>query len=317
MSKNDSCLHRTSIGGQAIMEGVMMRGPEKTVIAVRNPQGEIILEPLKDETKFKKLKKIPIIRGIFNFVASLTTGFAAINRSTEIALTEDEQQPDKFDQWLLDHFGDKGTQVVTGVTMVIGVLLALGLFILLPYGIMWCIEHFTGWSSGWWFYLIEGIVRILIFLLYIVLVRQMKEIKRLFGYHGAEHKTIHCYEHGEELTVENVRKYTTLHKRCGTNFLFIVMIVSILVFSLVGGLGITHSLARLGLRILLMPIVAGLSYEVIKLAGRFDNWFTTLISFPGLMLQKLTTAPPTDDQLEVAIASLQAVMPENKDEAKW
>ncbi len=314
MSKNNSCLHRTSIGGQAIMEGVMMRGPEKTVIAVRNPQGEIILEPLKDEAKFKKLKKIPIIRGIFNFVSSLTTGFAAINRSTEIALTEEEQQPDKFDQWLLDHFGDKGTQVVTGVTMVIGVLLALGLFILLPYGAMWCIEHFTGWNSGTWFYLIEGVVRILIFLLYIVLVRQMKEIKRLFGYHGAEHKSIHCYEHGEELTVENVRKYTTLHKRCGTNFLVIVMIISILVFSLIR---VDHQLLRLGLRILMLPVVAGISYEFIKLFGRFDNWFTTALSFPGLMLQKLTTAPPDDDQLEVAIASLKAVIPENKDEDKW
>lgn len=314
MSKPDPRLHRTSIGGQAIMEGVMMRGPEKTVIAVRDPQGQIILEDLKDGSKFKKLKKIPVIRGIFNFVSSLTVGFSAINRSTEIAFTEEEQQPDKLDLWLEKHFGDKATKVITAVTLVIGVLLALGLFVFLPYGVMWCIEHFTGWNSGTWFYLIEGLVRILIFILYIVLVRQMKEIKRLFAYHGAEHKTIHCYEHGEELTVENAAKYTTLHKRCGTNFLFIVMLISILVFSLIR---VDHQLLRLGLRILMLPVVAGLSYEVIKIAGRFDNWFTTLISYPGLMLQKLTTAQPDEGQLEVAIASIKAVIPENKDDATW
>ena len=314
MSQEQSCLHRTSIGGQAIMEGVMMRGPEKTVIAVRNPQGEIVLESLKDERKFKKLKNIPIIRGIFNFISSLTLGFAAIERSTEIALTEEEQQPDKFDRWLLDRFGDKGTQIVTGVTMVIGILLALGLFVFLPYGAMWGIEKLTGWNSGTWFYLIEGMVRILLFVLYIVLVRQMKEIKRLFAYHGAEHKTIHCYEHGEELTVDNAKKYTTLHKRCGTNFLVIVMVISILLFSLIR---VDHQLLRLGLRLLMLPVVAGISYEFIKLFGRFDNRFTSALSFPGLMLQKLTTAEPDEDQLEVAIASLSAVIPENKDEDKW
>jgi uncharacterized protein YqhQ len=154
MSNENSCIHRTSIGGQAIMEGVMMRGPEKTVIAVRNPQGEIVLEDLKDEAKYKKLKKIPIIRGIFNFVSSLTVGFSAINRSTEIALTEEELQPDKFDLWVEKHFGDKATKIITGVTMVIGVLLALGLFVFVPYGAMWGIEKLTGWSSGNWFYLI-------------------------------------------------------------------------------------------------------------------------------------------------------------------
>jgi uncharacterized protein YqhQ len=314
MSNENSCIHRTSIGGQAIMEGVMMRGPEKTVIAVRNPQGEIVLEDLKDEAKYKKLKKIPIIRGIFNFISSLTVGFAAINRSTEIALSEEEQQPDKFDLWVEKHFGDKATKIITGVTMVIGVVLALGLFVFLPYGAMWGIEKLTGWNSGGWFYLIEGLIRILIFISYIALVRQMKEIKRLFAYHGAEHKTIHCYEHGEELTVENAARYTTLHKRCGTNFLVIVMLISILVFSFIRP---ESQLLRLGLRILLLPVVAGISYEFIKLFGRFDNWFTTLLSWPGLMLQKLTTANPDEGQLEVAIASLKAVIPENKDDAKW
>lgn len=314
MNHENSCIHRTSIGGQAIMEGVMMRGPEKTVIAVRDPQGEIVLEDLKDEAKYKKLKKIPIIRGVFNFVSSLTVGFSAINRSTEIALTEEEQQPDKFDLWVEKHFGDKAAKIITGVTMVIGVLLALGLFVFLPYGVMWGIEKLTGWSSGWWFYLIEGLVRILIFTLYIVLVRRMKEIKRLFAYHGAEHKTIHCYEHGEELTVENAAKYTTLHKRCGTNFLVIVMLISILVFSFIR---VDHTLLRLGLRILLLPVVAGISYEFIKLFGRYDNRFTSLLSWPGLMLQKLTTAQPDEGQLEVAIASLKAVIPENKDDATW
>jgi uncharacterized protein YqhQ len=281
---------------------------------VRNPQGEIVLEPLKDEAKFKKLKKIPIIRGIFNFVSSLTVGFDAINRSTEIALSEEELEPDKLDQWLEKHFGDKATKIITGITMVLGVVMALGLFVFLPYGAMWGLEKLTGWTSGWWFYLIEGLIRIGLFILYIVLVRQMKEIKRLFAYHGAEHKTIHCYEHGKELTVENAASFTTLHKRCGTNFLVIVMVVSILLFSFIR---VDHQLLRLALRILMLPVVAGLSYEVIKVAGRFDNWFTTAISFPGLLLQKLSTAEPDAGQLEVAIASLQAVIPENKDEDKW
>ncbi len=314
MNHPSSCPHRTSIGGQAIMEGVMMRGPRKTVIAVRNPQGEIVLESLPSKDNFQKLRKIPIIRGIFNFITSLTVGFAAIERSAEIALTEEEQQPDKLDQWLLDHFGDKGTKVVTAVTMVIGVLLALGLFLFLPYAVVSGLEALTGWQSGVWFNLIEGLVRILIFLLYVVLVRQMKEIKRLFGYHGAEHKAIHCYEQGEDLTVEKARQYTTLHKRCGTNFLVIVMIVSIFIFSFIH---FDQPLLRLAARLLLLPLVAGVSYEFIKLFGRFDNTLTTVLSFPGLMLQKLTTAPPTDDQLEVAIASLQAVIPENKDEDRW
>ncbi len=312
--KEKSCLHRTSIGGQAIMEGVMMRGPEKTVLAVRNPQGEIVVEPIADDARFKKIKKIPVVRGVFNFISSLTTGFKAINRSTEIALTEEEQQPDKFDQWLLDHFGEKGTKVVLGVTLVLGVALALGLFIFLPYLIGRGIEIAFSWDSGRWLSLIEGVARILIFLAYLAAVRNMKEIKRLFAYHGAEHKTIHCYEHGEELTVENVRRYTTLHKRCGTNFLFIVMLIAILIFSFIN---VDNGILRLVLRLALLPVVAGLSYEVIKFAGRFDNWFTTLISYPGLMLQKLTTAEPDDGMLEVAITSLTAVIPENKEEDKW
>ena len=312
--KEKSCLHRTSIGGQAIMEGVMMRGPEKTILAVRNPQGEIVVEPIADDARFKKIKKIPIVRGVFNFISSLTTGFKAINRSTEIALTEEEQQPDKFDQWLLDHFGEKGTKVVLGVTLVLGVALALGLFIFLPYLIGRGIEIAFSWDSGRWLSLIEGVARILIFLCYLAAVRNMKEIKRLFAYHGAEHKTIHCYEHGEELTVENVRRYTTLHKRCGTNFLFIVMLIAILIFSFIN---VDNGILRLVLRLALLPVVAGLSYEVIKFAGRFDNWFTTLISYPGLMLQKLTTAEPDDGMLEVAITSLTAVIPENKEEDTW
>ncbi len=314
MRKEKQTVHKTSIGGQAIMEGVMMRGPDKACIAVRDPKGEIVIENLEVKESAKKVRKIPVVRGVINFVGSLAVGFKAINRSAEIALSEEELEPGKFDLWLEKKFGDKAMKVVTGISMVLGVLLAVGLFILLPFYAVRLVEILTGWTSGFWFHLIEGLIRILIFVLYIFLVGRMKEIRRLFAYHGAEHKTIHCYEHNLPLEIEQVKPFTTLHKRCGTNFLLIVMIISILIFSFIQ---VEHPLLRLGLRLLLLPLVAGLSYEVIKLAGRFDNWFTTAISAPGLLLQKLTTSEPDEGQIEVAIASLKAVLPDREGDDTW
>ncbi len=309
-------IRKTSIGGQAVIEGIMMRGVDKTCLAVRNPQGEIVLEDVVDKAMSpSKYKKIPVLRGIVNFVASLMLGFKTIDRSAEIAMGGIlEEEETKFDKWIKAKFGDKAEKVITVFTVVLAIIMALGMFVLIPYGIAWLLELALG-SLGVWFHVIEGITRIGVFLCYVLLVRRMPDMKRLFGYHGAEHKTIHCYEHGEELTIENVKKHSCLHKRCGTNFLLIVMIISILVFSLIN---VEHALLRLGLRLLLIPIVAGISYEIIKLLGRYDNKFTDILSFPGLCLQKLTTNEPDDDQLEVGIASLKYVLPANQGEDdKW
>ena len=309
-------IRKTSIGGQAVIEGIMMRGVDKTCLAVRNPQGEIVLEDIEDKAMSPaKYKKIPVLRGIVNFVASLTLGFKTIDRSAEIAMGGVlEEEETKLDKWIKKKFGDKAEKVITGFTVVLAVIMAIGMFVLIPYGVSWGLELLFG-DLGVWFHVIEGIVRILVFLGYVLLVRRMPEMKRLFGYHGAEHKTIHCYEHGEELTVENVKKHSCLHKRCGTNFLLIVMIISILVFSFIN---VENALLRLGLRLLLIPIVAGISYEIIKLLGRYDNKFTDILSFPGLCLQKLTTNEPDDSQLEVGIASLKYVLPQNiGEDDKW
>jgi len=309
-------IRKTSIGGQAVMEGIMMRGVDKTCMAVRNPEGEIVLEEMNDKgLKTATYKKIPIVRGVINFAASLILGYKAIDRSTQIAMGDVFDEDSKFDKWLKDKFGDKAEKVVSAVSIVIAVILAVAMFILAPYYAARLVEVIFKSQLNSWFYLVEGIVRIGIFLGYIALVRLMPDMKRLFGYHGAEHKTIHCYEYGQELTVENCKGNSCLHKRCGTNFLLIVMIISILVFSFIR---VDTAILRLVLRLALMPVVAGISYEVIKLLGRFDNKFTDIISAPGLALQYLTTYEPTDDQLEVAIAALKYCLPKNQGEDdKW
>lgn len=308
-------IRKTSIDGQAIIEGIMMRGVDKTCMAVRNPEGEIVLEPVEDKAMSPaKYKKIPILRGIINFAASFILGYKTIDRSAEIALGGIEDET-KFDKWLKKKFGDKAEKIISGVTIAIALVLALGMFILAPYYAAKLVEYLCGKELGVWFNLVEGVVRIAIFIGYLLLVRIMKDMKRLFGYHGAEHKTIHCYEYGEELTVENCRNNSCLHKRCGTNFLLIVMLISILCFSFIR---VESTPLRIVLRLALLPVVAGISYEIIKLLGRYDNWFTTAIAAPGLLLQKLTTYEPTDDQLEVAIAALKEVLPQNVGEDdKW
>lgn len=309
-------IHRTSIGGQAVIEGVMMQGAEKTCIAVRNPEGQIVIEELKKENKYKALKKIPILRGIVSFLSGLSLGFKSINRSAEIAMTQEELEADasKFDKYIEKKLGDKAQSVITGISIFLALVIAVSLFVILPFYVAKGVEWLLDTKLKFWFNVVEGVFRIFVFILYIVLIRRVKEIKRLFAYHGAEHKTVHCYEHGKPLTEENIRKYSTLHKRCGTNFLLIVMIVSILIFSF---LNIGNPLLRIVLRVLMFPLVAGVSYEVIKLTGKYDNWLTAAVCAPGMWLQRLTTSEPDSGQIEVASTVLSAVLTNNKEDDKW
>ena len=305
--------HMTSIGGQALIEGVMMRGPENIAIAVRKPDGEIIIknEEIKQKALDKKIKKIPILRGVVGLFQSMVTGVKSLMYSAEFYDVE-EEKPSKFDTFLEKIFKDKLQSVVIYFSVVLALVLGVGLFILLPAVLANFFKSVI--TSNLVSNLIEGIIRITFFFVYIYLISKMDDIYRVFQYHGAEHKSIYCYEEGKELTVENAREYTTLHPRCGTSFLLIVMILSILVFSLVN----TNDIwTRLLSRILLIPVVAGLSYEFIKWAGRGKTKLAMTLSKPGMWLQKLTTNEPDDDQLEVALAALKNVVTGNKEDDKW
>ena len=315
--------HITSIGGQAILEGVMMRGPFKTAMAVRKSDGEIECRVDENGTKTRcRFLRLPVIRGCINFIDSLVIGMKALMFSAEfVDLEDDEPAESKFDKWLEDKLGDKIKDIVIYAAIAISLVLSVGLFILLPTaltrGAEWLLSLvpsaafaqsrvFTG--------VCEGVVRMAIFIGYLALVSQMSDIRRVFEYHGAEHKTIACYEGGEELTCENIRKYTRFHPRCGTSFLLFVMIISIILFSLLPRTGI---FVRMLMRLALLPVVAGLSYEVIKLAGRHQGGIIGALTKPGLWLQKLTTREPDDSQIEVAIASMKAVIPDNKEDDRW
>ena len=311
--------HITSIGGQAVMEGVMMRGPHKTAVAVRKPDGEITVKVDENGTKKKnKILKLPVIRGCVNFFESMVIGIKALMYSAEFVDLEEEESESKFEKWLEEKLGDKIKDVVIYFSLIVSLFLSVGLFILLPTvvtrGIEAIFEGVAFAGTKTFTSLCEGIVRMAIFISYLALVSQMKDIKRVFEYHGAEHKSIACYEAEEELTVENVKKYSRLHPRCGTSFLLFVMIVSIIIFSL---LPRTSIIPRLLMRIALLPVVAGISYEIIKLAGKSKNKCVCVLTKPGLWLQKLTTREPDESQIEVAIKSLKSVMPEDKEEDKW
>lgn len=315
--------HRTSIGGQAIIEGVMMRGPHKTAMAVRKPDGEIEVECNENGTKKKnKFLRLPIIRGCVNFIESLVIGMKALMFSADFVDVEDEEESEsKFDKWLEEKFGDKVKDIVIYVSIALSLVLSVGLFILLPTaltrGLEWVFSHTSvsaAAATKTFTSVTEGVIRMLIFIGYLALVSMMKDIRRVFEYHGAEHKTIACYEAGEELTPANIKKYSRFHPRCGTSFLLFVMIISIILFSLLPRTGV---FMRMLMRLALMPVVAGLSYEVIKWAGRSENKVVALLSKPGLWLQKLTTREPDESQIEVAIASMKPVIPENQEEDKW
>ena len=296
----------TTIGGQAVIEGVMMRGKKIYALAVRNPEGEIVIEKKPVISMNKGLFKLPIFRGMAAFVDSLVNGTKILMRSAEIAgegWEDEELSP--FEQWLMDKFGDKITDILIYFSVFVSLCLGMTLFFVLPVAIGNLFKSFVpSWALG----VVEGLIRIAIFLTYMWLISKMKEIQRVFQYHGAEHKTIACFESGKELTVENVRPCTRLHKRCGTSFLLFVMLISMVVFFFVRT---DVFIIRLITRICLVPFIAGISYEVLRWAGRSENIIVRVLSAPGLALQKLTTQEPDDKQIECAIAAMEKVIPED------
>ena len=300
----------TSIGGQAIMEGIMMRGPKRTAIAIRLPNGKIHMKT-QPTPQGSKWGKIPLIRGVVNFVASLVYGTKVLMYSADVleANYPEEYEKDKFDLWVEEKLGkEKAWNILMVLSVVLALVMSVGIFMLLPTVVVGWVAHLT--DSVLVLNLIEGLVRILIFVLYIWLISMMKDIKTVFQYHGAEHKTIHCFENNLELTPENAQTFYTLHPRCGTSFMVFVMLIAVLVHAFMGWPNVW---LRLVTRILVLPVIAGLSYELLKWAGRSDNWLVKLLSLPGIYLQKLTTKEPTLDQLEVAIAAVKAVLNDGDD----
>ncbi len=368
MKENKKCAPcvRTSIGGQALIEGIMMRGPKKTAMAVRNTDGEIVLEEVEFKQKKRpKFTKWPFVRGVFNFIDSMSMGYKSLMRSAEISgleeaeeelarekeakklakaqkkaekkseptLTEEKREaeptaadePAPSEKIEVSEKSKKETSALVGVIMVVGMVIAFvfafGLFFMVP-------NLFCSWILGEdpnpvLYALISGLIKAGLLVAYMSLVSLMKDIKRTFMYHGAEHKTIFCYERGEELTVENVRKQTRFHPRCGTSFLFLMILVSMIVMIFVGVLlrmwlpsyiiesQILYTLIRTGIAILLIPFMAGVGYEILKLAGRRDNIFTRVVSAPGLWMQRITTKEPDDSMIECAIAAMKEVIPED------
>ncbi|AEY68075.1 DUF1385 domain-containing protein [Clostridium sp. BNL1100] len=305
-------MKKTTIGGQALLEGLLMIGPEYRATAVRKPDGEIIVEKHPQKPK-GKLSKIPIVRGAVNLFSQMVIGVKALMYSAEFIDIEDDDksnEPSKFEQFLERKFGDKITDIAIYFSVVLSIFLSVGLFILLPN----LIAGFIPVEGVVIKNLIEGALRVGIFIGYLALVSLLKDMKRVWEYHGAEHKTIHCYEHGDELTVDNVRKYTTKHPRCGTSLFFTIMIISILIFSFTGWHNIFLNAA---IRILLVPVIAGVSLELIKFAVRHDNWLFKVFSAPGLMFQKFTTREPDDSQIEVAIAAFNEVIPNSEISDDW
>lgn len=298
-------MKRTNIGGQAVMEGVMMRGKEIYAMAVRNPQGEIVIEKNKwGGIGQKGIFRLPIFRGMAAFWDSLITGTKILMRSAEIAGEDwnEEENLSKFEKFLQDKLGDKINDILIYFSVCLSLVLGMGLFFILP---VWLGNFFKTIVPVWALGVIEGLIRIALFLLYLFAISRMKEIHRVFQYHGAEHKTINCFESEKELTVENVMPCTRLHKRCGTSFLLFVMLISMVVFFFVRT---DHVLLRLITRILLVPIIAGISYEVIRWAGKSESKLVAAISYPGLCLQKITTAEPDAQQIETAIAAMKGVL---------
>lgn len=322
---------KTTIGGQALIEGIMMRGPEKDAIVVR--QGSELNIEVRDRKvpPKKSLWNLPIVRGIRGFFDSQVVGVKALMHSADLSPEENTEEPSKLDLWLEKKLGnEKFQQMIVGIAVFMGLAMSVGLFMLLP---MLIGNIFTRWvDSLLVIHLIEGIIRIVIFVAYIVLVSRMKEMRRVFAYHGAEHKTIRCYEAGLPLTVENVRTMTRLHPRCGTSFLLVVMILSILVFTVASsGLlaaipalkqlsqesAVLYKLIMIVFKLLLLPLIVGVAYEINRFVGRHDNWFTCIITGPGMWFQNFTTNEPDDSMIEVGIAAVQAVLPEKEGEDLW
>ena len=319
--KEQSCQtsFRTTIGGQALIEGIMMRGPQKQSIVVRGPEGLVVKE---EELKLIKEKYpilgLPFVRGAATFLGAMVNGVKALMFSADYYPDEGEAaEPGKFEQWLEEKLGSETmSKVVVAVAVILGIAFSVGLFMLLPTLLASAVELFT--PSVLIRNLVEGIVRVAIFLGYLILCSRMKDMKRVFAYHGAEHKTIFCYEKGLELTVENVRVQPKHHPRCGTSFLFVVIVISILVFSVLFTLvSVPNVLVRMLCQILVLPVVVGISYEINRYAGRHDNALTRIMTAPGLWLQNFTTNEPDDSMIEVGIEALRLVIPEEKGADRW
>lgn len=313
----------TSIGGSALIEGIMMRGPKKTTVAVRTGENEIYTEDIKFTGLAQKHKffRIPFIRGIAGLIDSMTLSYKSLMLSAEKAMEgipeEEQEQPSKFEKWIDEKLGDKFMKVLMVLASILGVAIAVALFFFLPSYLFDLTAKFVtpfqgnGEIAVFWKSVFEGVLKIVLFLLYIILCSQMSDMKRVFMYHGAEHKTIFCYENDLELTVENVRKQRRFHPRCGTSFMVLMLIVGIFVglFVPVAPFGI--GFLRPVFKILLLPISCGIGYELIKLCGKHDNKLTRIIAAPGLWAQRITTKEPDDKMIEVAIKAMEAVVPEN------
>ncbi len=333
MEKNQqNCCEKfkTTIGGQALIEGIMMRGPEKDAIVIRKSDGTLDLDIRSRKIPARKsVLNWPFIRGVRNFFDSQVTGVKALMHSADLAPEESQEETSKFDQWLEKKLGnEKFQQYVIGFAVFLGLAMSIGLFILLPVIVA---GFFDRWITNLLLLnLLEGVIRICIFVGYMILVSRMGEMKRVFAYHGAEHKTIRCYEAGLELTVKNVRKMSRLHPRCGTSFLLVVVIISTLVFSVASSalLAVIPALAAMqgtflyrlimiAFKLLLLPVVVAITYEINRWTGRHDNWFTRAISAPGMWMQNFTTNEPDDSMIEVGIEAVKAVLPEKEGEDAW
>ncbi|MBR3873987.1 MAG: DUF1385 domain-containing protein [Clostridia bacterium] len=308
MSKNTAC-RRPDIGGQAVMEGVMMKAPDAIAISVRRPNGTIVTKrtPYVPLDKKHPWMGWPIVRGVVNFVTMLSTGMNILQESTEMLGILDEE-PTKFEKWLAKKLGKGIDKIVMGTAIVLAVILSVGLFFMIPEGVARLLK---AWmpdpSMNWLINLLSGIVRILILIGYILFCCRVPDVRRTFEYHGAEHKTVYCNENDLPLTPENAQQFSTLHPRCGTSFLLIVFVISIVMFTLVGYQGSNYFL-RLGSRLLLLPVVAGISYEVLKGLAHVDNKLTRALRWPGMQMQRLTTKQPTNEMLEVAIVSMNVAL---------
>ena len=332
MAKNETeCCEKfkTMIGGQALIEGIMMRGPEKDAVVIRGKDGLTVEVTPRKLNPPKSWKTWPFIRGVFNFFDAQVVGVKALLRSADLAPEEMQEEPSRFDVWLEKKLGsEKFQHAIVGVAVAMGLALSIGLFFLLPMVISGFFDKLI--TSTLLLNLVEGVIRMAIFMAYMILVSRMPDMKRVFSYHGAEHKTIRCYEAKLPLTVENVRKMTRFHPRCGTSFLLVVMVISILVFSVASSAllavfpGLTairgsfgYRLLMIAFKLLLLPVVVGITYEINRWCGGHDNAFTRFLSAPGMWMQHFTTNEPDDSMIEVGIAAVQAVLPEKEGADRW
>lgn len=311
---SSSVKFKTSIGGQALIEGIMMLGPEKRAIVCRG-SGEMV-EKVEKVTPLKAKSPVlglPLIRGVAAFISSMVNGVKALSFSADQLPEDMQEEPDKIDLWIEKHFSNETAQkLIIGVAVVLGIVLSLFLFLFLPTFIVGLFPAVK--ADFYWRTLLEGILKLVIFFIYLILCSKMKDMKRLFAYHGAEHKTIFCYEKGLPLTVENVRPQPRLHPRCGTSFIFVVIIISIIAGSFIH---VSDTLLRMGLKFLMLPLIVGLSYELNRWVGRHDNICSAILSWPGKQFQRITTNEPDDEMIECAIRALELVIPEEKGSDAW